>query len=168
MVLVRGARSFRSTQSQSLLRQADCGMIHLFKCRSMRHLLAAAAVVGTSLTAISPANAKSFWLKCGSQVINLDSARERFSLTNRGAIYQGPAIFSPGQINFEYQWFTYSDDLTYISKWAYAIDRKSLGYTRMRSSRLPLDSLWLLAPEDKRDSGKCSIMKTPPTSGNQI
>jgi hypothetical protein len=68
----------------------------------MRRLLIAAAVTGTVLAAMPPAEAKSFWLKCGYQEINLDSAKERYSLTRLGKIYQGPAMFSPGQIDFKY------------------------------------------------------------------
>ena len=41
-------------------------------------------------------------LKCGGQEINLDSAKERFSLTSGSEIFQGRAMFSAGQINFEF------------------------------------------------------------------
>lgn len=67
----------------------------------MRRLLIAAAVTGTVLAAMPPAEAKSFWLDCNGQKINLDSARERFSMTSfPDTVYQGPATFSPGQIDF--------------------------------------------------------------------
>ena len=51
----------------------------------MRRLLIVAAVASATLTAMLPAEAKSIWLECthpkNAQVINLDSAKERFSLT---------------------------------------------------------------------------------------
>ena len=48
--------------------------------QAMRRLLIAAAMTGTFLAAMPPAEAKSIWLKCGKQVINLDSTKEKFSL----------------------------------------------------------------------------------------
>ena len=139
----------------------------------MRHLLIAAAVAGTSLTAIRPADAKPIWLECGSQVINLDSSKERFSLTSGDKIYQGRATFNPGQIDFEYQW--YESPGGGGLKFAYSIDRKSLKYIKTSLHRIVLlysDSGWepqsgsIKYPNPKL--GKCFIMKTPPTSGNQI
>jgi hypothetical protein len=141
----------------------------------MRHLLIAAAVAGTSLTAIRLADAKPIWLECGSQVINLDSAKERFSLTSGDKIYQGRATFNPGQIDFEYQW--YESPLGGVgAKFAYSIDRKSLNYIKTSLQRIVIvgfsDSGWepqsgsIKYPNPKLS--KCFIMKTPPTSGNQI
>jgi hypothetical protein len=78
-------------------------IIRLSERQAMLNLLLAAAVAAASLVAIAPAAAKSLWLNCGGQVINLDSAKERFSLTADGTIYQGSAMFSPNQIDFEFQ-----------------------------------------------------------------
>lgn len=143
---------------------SECGIIQPFRYRNMRPLLVAAAVAGISLTAMLPVQAKSAWLDCGIQVINLDSVRERFSLTTGGKVYQGAAMFSPAQINFEYQWaFLPGGD---GHKWAYTINRKTLEYTLIGLARTNLLSAdWR---ETVRKTGKCSIMKTPPTAGNQI
>ena len=135
----------------------------------MRHLLIPAAVAGTILAAMPAAEAKSFWLTCGYQDINLDSARERFSLTSSGKVYQGQAMFSPGQIDFEYKWFDNNDNGGI--KTAYSIDRKSLKYTNTSVSSV-LGGPWKpqrnTAENPNPVFGKCSIMKTPPTAGNQI
>ena len=138
----------------------------------MRRLLVAAALIGTSFPAVSPAEAKSIWLKCGRLEINLDSAKERFLLTDGGKIYQGIAMFSPGQINFEYQWLVSGDGGL---KHAYIINRKSLQYSMLslsREVRGGSDSGWYV---QKREDGSpigtdgiCLIMKTPPTTGNKI
>lgn len=143
--------------------------------QAMRHLLISAALAGAVLTAMPPAEAKSIWLKCSSQVINLDSTKEKFSLTYGDKVYQGQAMFSPGQINFEFQ--TFGDPRGAISlKSAYSIDRKSLNYTNTSMDRIVLsssyDTGWVpqksTAEAPNPISGKCSIMKTPPTTGNKI
>ncbi len=139
----------------------------------MRFLLIAAAAAGTVLAAMPPVEAKSFWLKCGNQEINLDSARERFSLT-ADKVYQGPATFNPLQIDFEVPLLVFQGNSGI--KTVYSIDRKSLRYTKTIMQRIAvsayLDSGWV--PQEPRDNlpnpkfGECSIMKTPPTAGNQI
>jgi hypothetical protein len=128
----------------------------------MRHLLISAAVAGTVLTPMPPAEAKSIWLKCGGQEINLDSTKERFSLTSGSEIFQGRAMFSPGQINFEFTLIATTAGSGV--KRAYAIDRKSLEYTEKLMLKFIGDS-WSTSSST---AGKCSIMKTPPTAGNQI
>jgi hypothetical protein len=135
----------------------------------MRRLLLAVAMSGTVLAAMPPAEAKSFWLTCGYQDINLDSAKERFSLTSSGKVYQGPAMFSPGQIDFEFKWLDLPDNGG--GKYAYSIDRKSLKYTQTYISSVlggPWEPQTGTATSPNPEFGKCSIMKTPPTAGNQI
>lgn len=139
--------------------------------------LIAAAATTVSLIIANAAEAKSIWLKCGSQEVNLDSDRERFSLTYNGKIYQGSAFFSPGQINFEFQWFEAVRGQVGI-KYAYAIDRKSLAYTKTSLSKNRIESAMMLGAaghdwepqeiESNPERGKCSIIKTPPTAENQI
>ena len=73
-------------------------------------------------------------------------------------IYQRPAIFSPGQINFEFELVPNDIKLTYI------IDRKSLEFTQIMLVNWTVSGWKGLPPT----TGKCSIMKTPPTAGNQI
>jgi len=90
----------------------------------MRRFLAITALLGASLTAISPAEAKSIWLKCGGQEINLDSTKERFSMQHSGKVFQGTALFSPNQINFENHWQIYPNGGGI--KYSYEINRKSL------------------------------------------
>lgn len=148
-------------------------IIRLSERQAMLNLLLAAAVAAASLVAIAPAAAKSLWLNCGGQVINLDSAKERFSLTADGTIYQGSAMFSPNQIDFEFQWRARPDGGGL--KLAYSIDRKSLNYTMTSLSRVVVpghsDSGWKPQRSETFDNpifGKCFIMKTPPTSGNLI
>ena len=137
----------------------------------MRRLLIAAAVASTVLTAMPPAEAKSIWLKCGTLQINLDSSKERYSLTQGTQIYQGAAIFSPSQINFEYRTLV---DGAGGMKEVWAINRKTLAYTgttmAKHNNSLIEDKSWKLLPgiSPNPESGKCSIMKTPPTAGNQI
>ena len=143
----------------------------------MRNLLIAAAVAATSLatacSAMHPTNAKSFWLQCGGHEINLDSSRERFSLTFLDKVYQGPATFSPGQIDFEFQWLEAPGGGGL--KRAYSIDRKSLKYTNTSLSKYVIGNFssgWIQKESTDKtsnpESGKCSIMKAPPTAGNQI
>jgi hypothetical protein len=139
----------------------------------MRHLLAVAAMAGMVVVAVPPAEAKSIWLTCGSQVINLDSAKERYSINAFGRIYQGPAIFSPRQIDFEY---ISSIPGAFVGhKIAWMIDKKSLNCTQTGLSRSfntsygVADTGWkILTYPGNTQTGKCSIMKTPPTAGNQI
>lgn len=140
----------------------SCVIIKLSRNRDMRHLLGAAVLSVASLSAIGPANAKSFWLKCGEQVINLDSAKERFLLTSGGDIFHGRAMFSPGKITLGFL----EIETTAGSgvKRAYVIDGKPLKYVNsLLSSFMRID--WKTSSST---SGKCSIMKTPPTSCNQI
>lgn len=135
----------------------------------MRRLLIAAAMAGTALTDIPHAEAKPIWLECGNQVINLDSAKERFSLTDGNVVYQGRAVYNPGQINFEYQWA----DMKQFGglKYAYLVDRKSLKYTKTTLASY-FGGAW--EPQESTAKninpkiGQCLIMKTPPTAGNQI
>ena len=95
----------------------------------MRHLLIAAAVTGTALAAMPPAEAKSIWIKCGGQEIGLDSSRERFSMQQDGKVIQGAALFTPFQINFENRWQAYPNGGGF--KHSYAINRKTLEYTKV-------------------------------------
>ena len=130
----------------------------------MRRLLIAAAVAGTVLTAIPSAEAKSIWIKCGGQEIGLDSSRERFSMQQDGKVIQGAALFTPFQINFENRWQAYPNGGGF--KYSYAINRKTLEYTKVSLYSM-FGNKWeplSVSPEE----GKCSIMKTPPTAGNQI
>lgn len=137
----------------------------------MHRLLVATALVGASVVAGGPAEAKSIWLQCGKQQINLDSERERFSLTFVDKVFQGPAMFSPGQINFEFLYL--NDGRGGGIKYAYAIDRKTLDYTETSLLRVNIsratDTGWIVS-ETKGNpaSGQCSIMKTSPTEGNKI
>ena len=130
----------------------------------MRRLLIAAAMAGTALTAMPLAEAKSIWLKCGSQEINLDSTKERFSMQHSGKVFQGAALFNPGQINFENHWQIYSNGGGF--KHSYEINRKTLAYKKTALYSMfgnnwePLTAV----PE----TGNCLIMKTPPTADNQI
>ena len=131
----------------------------------MRQALVSAAAICVAFSAAIPVDAKSTWLKCGSQEINLDSTKERFSLAKLGTIYQKPATFSPVQINFEYQtlYFAYGSGL----KDAWVIDRKTLNYTLTHLQTLgSFGPDW--TPKGEPETGKCSIIKTPPTAGNQI
>ena len=140
----------------------------------MRRLLIAAAVAGTSLTAIGPASAKSFWIECGFLTINLDSSKERFLITRRDKTYQGNAVFSADLINFETVDVSGDDVIRMSSKDTYEINRKTLEYNYKGFNKTVIsvgprypstDSGWR---EYIAKSGRCSIMKTPPTAGNQI
>ena len=135
----------------------------------MRRLLATATLLGVPLIALNPVEAKSIWLECDKQVINLDSAKERFSLTLMDKVYQGSAVFNPGQIDFEYQWIV--TPAGGGLKTAYSINRKSLEYSRTSPQRIVFssygsDSGWV--PQKSPSFGKCSIINTPPTAGNKI
>jgi hypothetical protein len=145
-------------------------IIRPHECEAMRRLLIAAATASMILAAKPPAEAKSFWLKCGYQVINLDSAKERFSLTFRDDVYQGSALFAPSQINFE---FIYVDTGAIKLKRAYAISRKTLEYTATNLDRyaiygMPVEEWAVQKIGGNPETGKCSIMKTPPNAGNKI
>jgi hypothetical protein len=94
-------------------------------------------------------------------------------------IYQGRAVFTPHQIDFEFivRVLRLGDMVSVTTKDTYAINRKTFGYERKTYSRnvekRPAgnteDSGWKLMPVlDNPELGKCSIMKTPPTAGNQI
>lgn len=138
---------------------------------AMRRLLIAAAVLtGVSFAVTAPVEAKSIWLKCGSQEINLDSAKERYSLALNGKIYQGSAMFSPGQIDFETHWNVMPPGIPGGLKYSYAINRKSLGYEMKTFVDLGYSNIpvWSLLREGPPEAGKCSIMKTPPNTGNKI
>jgi hypothetical protein len=127
--------------------------------------------MGASLATIAPAEAKSLWLKCGSQEINLDSTKERFSLTSRGNIYQGDAMFSPEQINFEFKQDLLENTSSkgrMMDTFAYAISRKTLEYTLNESTVLTLTRNYSSGSAKEPVKGKCIIMKKLPTAGNKI
>jgi hypothetical protein len=126
--------------------------------QAMRRLLAAAAVASTALVAISPAEAKSIWLKCGFQEIHLDSAKKSFSLTWAEKVYQGGALFSPEQIVFSYPWFVREN---MVVRSGYFINRKSLEYERAEIESV-FGTPWVLVKGTSYPNpefGKCSIMK---------
>jgi len=129
----------------------------------MRRFLISAVVIGASVVGAGPVEAKSIWLSCDGTEINLDSGKERFSLTSGSEIVQGKAIFNPGQINFEYLVgdFGGGDGI----KDAYVINRKTLAYSKSSMMKF-LTSTW--KPSGTEKTGKCKIMKTPPTAGNKI
>ena len=134
----------------------------------LRHLLITAAVAATLLAGTPPAEARSIWLKCGEQEINLDCERERFSLAFVDKVYQGRAMFSPGQIDFEFNSVSFPRGGGI--RFAYSIDRKSLKYTQTSLFSIDGDRY---EPQisDKFVNpriGTCSIMKQPPTAGNKI
>lgn len=124
----------------------------------MRHLLAAAAVASTALVAISPAEAKSLWLKCGFQEIHLDSAKESFSLKHLERVYEGRAAFNPEQIVLSFPWYVREN---MVVRNVYTINRKSLEY-EMAEIESVFGTPWVLTkPEGypNPEFGKCSIMK---------
>lgn len=124
----------------------------------MRHLLAAAAVASTALVAISPAEAKSPWLKCGFQEIHLDSVKESFSLKFLERVYEGRAAFHPEQIVLSFPWYARKN---MVVRNVYTINRKSLEY-EMASIESVFGTPWVLTkPEGYPNPafGKCSIMK---------
>ena len=144
------------------------GKTVLSRCNAMRHLIAtiaaAAAVASAVLAAMPAVEAKSIWLKCGSQEISLDSTRERFSMQQDGKVIQGAALFTPFQINLENHWQAYPNGGGF--KYSYAINRKTLEYTKVSLYSM-FGNVWeplSVSPEE----GKCLIMKTSPTAGNQI
>jgi hypothetical protein len=135
----------------------------------MRQLLAAtaAAVASAALAAMTAVEAKSIWLKCGFQEIHLDSIKETFSLTYLEKIYQGRAIFSADKIELSFPWFVREN---MVVRNAYIINRKSLEY-EMGEIESVFGTPWVLTKNRSYPNpafGRCSIMKTPPTSGNQI
>ena len=140
----------------------------------MRRLVIAAALMGVSLVTTAPAEAKSIWLKCGSQEINLDSTKERFSLTDPvGMIRQGDAMFSPEQINFEFKrdLSESSPRITkgyYVDTFAYAISRKTLEFTINQSTVINFSASYQSRSDKEPVKGKCIIMKKMPTAGNKI
>lgn len=89
-------------------------------------------------------------------------------------VYQGAAMFSPEQINFEFQWSI--DRNGGGIKSAYAINRKTLRYTNTSYGKHVIDigtgpiiRDWkIIESKDNPKIGQCSIMKTPPTAGNKI
>ena len=145
----------------------------------MRRLLIAAAVASAVLAAMPAVEAKSIWIKCGGQEISLYSEKQLFSLATEEMIYQGGAVFTPHQIDFELikRVLRLGDIVSVTTKDTYAINRKTLGYQRKTYSRTvekrpagnTEDSGWKLIPIlDNTEAGKCSVMKTSPTAGNQI
>ena len=135
----------------------------------MRRFLTSAVMLGTSLTLATPVAAKSIWLNCGGTQINLDSQKERFTLTTLGKIYQGVAMFSAGQIDFEYQWYTESPPYqTDGLKAAITINRKTLEYTNITMKKDALAGITQWTKFSKTYNDKCTIIKNPPTAGNKI
>lgn len=100
----------------------------------MRKALVSVAAVCVAFSAVNPFGAKSIWLKSGSQEINLDNTRGRFSLAKLDTIYQRSATFSPSQIDFAYQtlFVAYGSG----QKDAWMIDRKTLNHTLMHLQTL--------------------------------
>ena len=152
---------------------------------SMRRLVIAAAMMGVSLATTSPAEAKSIWLKCDVLIINLDSQKEKYSLeiekngsqyieNANNRIFYGPATFNPGQINFDFRVLDYGDVGDGIKK-AVTINRRTLAYTSISVMKITFGGRtdgWVKMKRDPQDdlpeSGKCTIIKTPPTTGNKI
>lgn len=134
----------------------------------MRLLLAAFTTIGAILFTTRPIDAKPIWISCGTSEINLDSEKERFSLTHWGVAYQGNAIFSADQINFQFQSLVHRDGISGM-KHVFVINRKTLDYkftTLHRAIIGSTDSGW--TQMSAAEAGKCSIMKSPPTKGNLI
>lgn len=124
----------------------------------------AAAVASATLAAMPAVEAKSIWIQCGGQEIALDSTRERFSMQQDGRVIQGTALFTPFQINFENHWQAYPNGGGF--KHSYRINRSTLEYTKVSLYSM-FGNNWeplSVSPEE----GKCLIMKTSPTAGNQI
>lgn len=144
----------------------------------MRRILFAAAAVmaAAAFAVVSIGSTKSTWIKCGVQEINLDASKKTYLLVWNGTEYDGPAKFNPGEIYFEYVWFptSYGGGI----KGAYSIDRKSLKYIETTFTYIRVfgetsnKKGWSMQesspgyPNPK--IGICSIMKTPPITGNQI
>ena len=123
---------------------------------------------------MEPAKAKSIWLKCWAYTINLDSAKERYSLTVLDKIYQGNAVFNPSQIDFSYTDTVHSYGSGGVFKHEFSIDRKTLDFSMTLFSKFGVagDHEWKKVKSSSEFSnpkvGKCSIIKTPPTAGNKI
>jgi hypothetical protein len=134
----------------------------------MNKLLSVFAALLT-FTFVQPANAKSFWLKCGMYVINLDSDKERYSMQIDllKKVYQGPAVFNPQQINFEVIYTSLPNGGG--TRFDFGINRKTLDYERKSLVNVVLgfgtDKGWetIGLPQ----TGKCSFVKNP-TEGNKI
>jgi len=134
----------------------------------MKKILAATSFVLLSLCA-SHSYAKSLWLKCGEEVINLDTDKQQYNIETRTKVVQGKASFFPNQINFVYQWL--NDGHGGGLRSDYVIDRKTLEYTKttMRKDTLlesvrPLyESVGIYKPNPYRDWAPFSSSPNPTT-----
>lgn len=133
----------------------------------MRRLLAAAALIGLSLTALRPIEAKAAILKCGHQVIRVNSSMERFWLTHIFQEIEGHAKFTPEQINFEYVTaMGIAKDRFVDTKHVWSANRKSLRYVYAIFARVVhpnrVDDWKTYRHTDHephpRDIGQCSIV----------
>ncbi len=103
----------------------------------MRRLLAAAAVIGLSLTALSPIEVQAAILLCGDKVITVNSSMERFRLRHILQEIEGYARFTSEQINFEYVTaMGIGNDKFLDFKHIYSINRKSLKYKYAMLTRI--------------------------------
>jgi hypothetical protein len=125
----------------------------------MRRLLAAAAMTGiAALAAVLPAEAKPIWLKCGGQVIILNSDTKSFSLTYLEKIYSGGAQFNSEQIIFSFPNLARE---SMVVRTGYTINRKTLEYEEAIVESI-FGTPWKLFKYDDYPNpmyGKCSIMK---------
>ena len=138
----------------------------------MKKILAATSFVLLSLCA-SPSYAKSLWLNCGEEVINLDTDKQQFYIETRGLFKgrnQGRASFFPNQISFEYQW--YDNRRGGGLRLDYVINRKTLEYSRthMRKDAWNLPSMYTSykdwAPDNEggipaTTTGVCKLIPNP-------
>ena len=110
---------------------------------------------------VSSSYAKSIWLKCGNDEINLDATKGEFNTKLSNKLYQGKAVFFPSQVNFQVHLVTTSGGSGFRDD--YTIDRKTLTYTKKSMIRFMYGD-W---KESSEKTGKCLLIEDP-NKGNKI
>ena len=104
----------------------------------------------------TPAQARSLWLRCGDDQINLDMRQNQYQARVGVNLYSGQTQSDPQKVVLTTNWIgsSINDSMTY----QLIVDRSNLRYTRTLMVRLPDDGGGNRWEVTDQKNGQCNLM----------
>ena len=110
----------------------------------------------TTSIAWTPVQARSLWLRCGDDQINLDMRQNQYQARVGINLYSGQTQSDPQKVVLTTNWIgsSINDRMTY----QLIVDRSNLRYTRTLMVRLPADGGGNRWEVTDQQNGQCNLM----------
>ena len=112
-----------------------------------------------------PSEARTLWLRCGTNQINLDTSQGQYQARVANRIYSGQPQVDARTVALTINWSSNSGDDRMVYR--LVIDRSTLAYTQMLMARLPSPTNGEYWDTLEQQRGRCNLM-TNSYSGKTI